>query len=181
MSALVRIPDSIRTSREVRKVPRRDMRADLHPISARVNRWNCGPKFWCTTAERNSQGRSIRLRLSCFDHLTYSVFMAWLFILLADVFEVAWPFMLKWSAALSKWSPALVAVFFMPAVFLLGEAVKRLPAATVYATFVGVGIVGTAVVGMVFFHESTNLGRVFSLVLIVLGVIGLRLFSGAPE
>ena len=71
--------------------------------------------------------------------------------------------------------------FFMPAVFLLGEAVKRLPAATVYATFVGVGTVGTAVVGMVFFHESTNLGRVFSLVLIVLGVIGLRLFSGTPE
>jgi len=107
--------------------------------------------------------------------------MAWLFILLADVFEVAWPFMLKWSVAFSKWSPALVAVFFMPAVFLLGEAVKRLPAATVYATFVGVGTVGTAVVGMVFFHESTNLGRVFSLVLIVLGVIGLRLFSGTPE
>jgi quaternary ammonium compound-resistance protein SugE len=66
--------------------------------------------------------------------------------------------------------------------FLLGEAVKRLPAATVYATFVGVGTLGTTVVvGMVFFHENANLGRVFSLVLIVLGVIGLRLFSGTQE
>jgi quaternary ammonium compound-resistance protein SugE len=70
----------------------------------------------------------------------------------------------------------LYAFFFVPAAFLLGEAVKRLPAATVYATFVGVGTLGTAIIGMVFFHESTNLGRICSLVLIVLGVIGLRFF-----
>jgi quaternary ammonium compound-resistance protein SugE len=108
--------------------------------------------------------------------------MAWLFILFADLFEIAWPFVLKWGAPLSRWAPLLVVlVFAIPANFLLAEAVKRLPAATVYASFVGVGTAGTAVVGIVFFRESANLGRISSLVLIIIGLIGLRLFSGATD
>jgi quaternary ammonium compound-resistance protein SugE len=60
--------------------------------------------------------------------------MAWLFILMADVFEVAWPFALKWSVKFSRWSPLIVAIVTsIPVMFLLAEAVKRLPAATVYA------------------------------------------------
>ncbi len=106
--------------------------------------------------------------------------MAWVFILSADVFEIAWPFLLKWSAPLSRWAPLLVVlVCAIPANYLLAEAVKRLPAATVYATFVGIGTAGTAIVGMAFFRESTNLARVCSLLLIAAGLIGLRVFSGA--
>jgi quaternary ammonium compound-resistance protein SugE len=106
--------------------------------------------------------------------------MAWLYILLADIFEVAWPFILKWSAPLSRWAPLFVVIICaVPANYLLAEAVKRLPAATVYATFVGIGTAGTAIVGMVFFGESQNIGRVCSLVLIVLGLIGLKFFSNA--
>jgi quaternary ammonium compound-resistance protein SugE len=108
--------------------------------------------------------------------------MSWLFILFADVFEVAWPFALRWGAPLSRWAPLFVVlVFAIPTNFLLAEAVKRLPAATVYATFVGIGTAGTAIVGMALFRESTNLGRICSLVLIILGVIGLHLFSGATD
>ncbi len=106
--------------------------------------------------------------------------MAWLFILSADVFEIAWPFLLKWSAPLSRWAPLLVVLICaVPANYLLAEAVKRLPAATVYATFVGIGTAGTALVGIAFFRESTNLGRICSLLLIAAGLIGLRIFSGA--
>lgn len=108
--------------------------------------------------------------------------MAWLFILFADLSEVAWLFVLKWSAGLSPLAPLAVAVVFaVPANFLLAEAVKRLPAATVYATFAGVATAGTAIVGMAFFRESTNFGRIASLVLIILGLVGLRLFSGATD
>jgi quaternary ammonium compound-resistance protein SugE len=104
--------------------------------------------------------------------------MAWFFILFADLFEIAWPFVLKWAAPLSRWAPLLVVIVFaVPANFLLAEAVKQLPAATVYTIFVGVGTAGTAIAGMAFFHESTNLGRILSLALIVCGVIGLRLFN----
>jgi quaternary ammonium compound-resistance protein SugE len=108
--------------------------------------------------------------------------MAWLFIILADVFEIAWPFFLKWSAPLSRWAPLFVVVICaIPANYLLAQAVKGLPAATVYATFVGIGTAGTAITGMIFFHESTNIGRICSLVVIIVGLIGLRLFSGAAE
>ena len=118
------------------------------------------------------------------DDENYAIGSRWsgFFILFADLFEVAWPFVLKWSAPLSRWAPLLVVVVCaIPANYLLAQAVKGLPAATVYATFVGIGTAGTAVVGMVFFHESTNLGRICSLILIVVGLIGLRLFSGAAE
>jgi quaternary ammonium compound-resistance protein SugE len=108
--------------------------------------------------------------------------MAWLFILAADLFEIAWPFALKSAAPLSRWSPLFVVVVFaIPANFLLAEAVKRLPAATVYASFVGIWTAGTAIVGMAWFRESTNVGRVCSLILIVAGVIGLRPFSAASD
>ncbi|HTV45937.1 MAG TPA: multidrug efflux SMR transporter [Stellaceae bacterium] len=104
--------------------------------------------------------------------------MAWLFILGADVFEIAWPFLLKWAAPQSRWAPLLVVLLCaIPANYLLAGAVMRLPAATVYATFVGIGTAGTAIVGMAFFGESTNFARICSLLLIAAGVIGLRVFS----
>jgi len=108
--------------------------------------------------------------------------MAWFYVLLADLFEIAWPFVLKWSAPLSKWAPLFVVMICaIPANYLLAEAVKHLPAATVYATFVGIGTAGTAIVGMAFFGESANIGRVCSLVVILLGLIGLKLFSDVAE
>jgi Small Multidrug Resistance protein len=60
--------------------------------------------------------------------------MAWLFILMADVFELAWPFALKWSVKFSTSSHLIVAIVTsIPVMFLLAEVVKRLPVATVYA------------------------------------------------
>jgi quaternary ammonium compound-resistance protein SugE len=107
--------------------------------------------------------------------------MGWLYIILADVFEIAWPFVLKWSVAFSRWSPLIGVVLSIPIMFLLAESVKELPAATVYAAFVGIGTAGTAIIGMAFFGESPNAGRVCCLVLILIGVIGLKLFSGATD
>ena|SRR5665213_3386376 len=103
--------------------------------------------------------------------------MAWLFILFADLFEVAWPFVLKATAKNSWWSPMIGVLFAPPIMFLLAEAVKRLPAGTVYASFAGVGTAGTAIIGMIFFGESANAGRIVSLVFITAGVVGLRVFS----
>ncbi|MBV8054498.1 MAG: multidrug efflux SMR transporter [Deltaproteobacteria bacterium] len=108
--------------------------------------------------------------------------MAWWFIFIAGLFEVAWPFALKWSVKFSRWSPLIVAlVTSIPVMYLLAEAVKRLPAATVYAAFVGIGVAGTAIIGMAVFGESTNAGRICSLVLLLAGLIGLKLFSGTIE
>lgn len=107
--------------------------------------------------------------------------MAWIYILFADVFEIAWPFVLKRSAAFSSWSPLLAVLLFTPSAFLLTHAVKQLPVATVYATFTGIATAATAIIGMAFFGESANTGRVCSLALIVIGLIGLKVFAGAAD
>ncbi len=107
--------------------------------------------------------------------------MAWLLILFADVFEIAWPFIMKWSATFSIWSPLLAIALFAPAAFLLAHAMKQLPAATVYATFSGIATAGTAIIGIAFLGESMSFRRVCSLALIVIGLIGLKLFSGPTE
>ncbi len=105
--------------------------------------------------------------------------MPWLFIVFADVFEISWPFLLKSAREYSRWSPLWVAQVGIPIMFILDESIKRLPAATVYAAFAGIATAGTAVVGVVFFGESLNLGRVCSLLLLIAGLVGLKIFSGA--
>ena len=60
---------------------------------------------------------------------------------------------------------------------LLGVAMKSLPVGTAYAVWVGVGAVGTAVLGIVLFGESSSVGRLLSLGLIVAGIVGLKLAS----
>jgi quaternary ammonium compound-resistance protein SugE len=62
-------------------------------------------------------------------------------------------------------------------VVLLGIAMKTLPVGTSYAVWVGVGAVGTAILGMVLFGEPATAGRLLSLGLIVAGIVGLKLAS----
>jgi quaternary ammonium compound-resistance protein SugE len=58
---------------------------------------------------------------------------------------------------------------------LLGVAVKAIPVGTAYAVWVGVGAVGTAILGMVLLGEPANAGRLISLALVVVGIVGLKL------
>ena len=60
-------------------------------------------------------------------------------------------------------------------VVLLGMSMKSLPVGTAYAVWVGVGAVGTAILGIVLFAEPATAGRLISLGLIVLGIVGLKL------
>jgi quaternary ammonium compound-resistance protein SugE len=60
---------------------------------------------------------------------------------------------------------------------LLGIAMKTLPVGTAYAVWVGIGAIGTAILGMVLFQEAANLGRILSLLCILCGIIGLKLSS----
>lgn len=102
--------------------------------------------------------------------------MNWLILVTAGVFEVIWAIGLKYSDGLTRLWPSvgtLVAMVF--SVVLLGIAMKSLPVGTAYAVWVGVGAVGTAILGIFLFEESANIGRLLSLGLIVAGIIGLKL------
>ena len=102
--------------------------------------------------------------------------MNWIILLLAGMFEIAWAIGLKYSDGFTRfWPSAGTVVALLASMGLLGFAMKSLPIGTAYAVWVGVGAVGTAVLGIVLFAEPANPGRVLSLLLIVAGIVGLKL------
>ena len=102
--------------------------------------------------------------------------MSWLLLLLAGLFEIVWAVSLKSAEGFTRFWPSVLTITFMLASFgLLGIAMRNLPASTAYAVWVGIGAVGTALLGLLFLGEPANPARIFSLALIVAGVIGLKL------
>ena len=102
--------------------------------------------------------------------------MAWLLLVIAGLLEIVWAIGLKYSAGFTRLLPSAITVAAMlGSIVLLGIAMKSLPVGTSYAVWVGVGAIGTAILGMVLFGESASAGRIASLALIVAGIVGLRL------
>lgn len=94
--------------------------------------------------------------------------MAWVLLLVAGVLEVVWAVGLKYTEGFMRPVASVVAPAAMAgSVVLLGLAMKSLPVGTSYAVWVGVGAVGTAILGMVLFEEPASAGRLVSLGLIV--------------
>ena len=106
--------------------------------------------------------------------------MNWLILFVAGLFEVAWAIGLKYTDGFTKLWPSVATVAAMVAsVVLLGIAMKTLPVGTAYAVWVGIGAVGTAILGIVLLGDAANVGRIASLALIVVGVVGLKLATPA--
>ena len=104
--------------------------------------------------------------------------MPWLILLLAGLFEVGWAIGLKYTDGFTRLWPTVGTVLAMViSLGLLGIAMKSLPVGTSYAVWVGVGAVGTAILGIVLLGEPANAGRLISLGLIVAGIVGLKLAS----
>lgn len=102
--------------------------------------------------------------------------MAWVVLIIAGLFEVGWAIGLKYTEGFTRLWPTVGTVVAMAiSLGLLGVAMKSLPVGTSYAVWVGVGAVGTAILGIVLLGESANAGRLFSLGLIVAGIVGLKL------
>jgi quaternary ammonium compound-resistance protein SugE len=102
--------------------------------------------------------------------------MAWLLLLVAGLLEIGWAIGLKYTAGFTRlWPSVFTATSMVASVVLLGIAMKSLPVGTSYAVWVGVGAVGTAVLGIVLLGESASAGRLVSLGLIVAGIVGLKL------
>lgn len=102
--------------------------------------------------------------------------MAWILLVIAGLLEVGWAIGLKYTEGFTRpLASALTLAAMAGSVVLLGIAMKSLPVGTSYAVWVGVGAVGTAILGIVLFGEPANAGRLASLALIVAGIVGLKL------
>ncbi|MDX7711706.1 quaternary ammonium compound efflux SMR transporter SugE [Aeromonas caviae] len=101
--------------------------------------------------------------------------MSWLLLLLAGLFEVAWAIGLKYTDGFSRPLPTLLTLIAMAvSVLLLAMAVKQLPLGTAYAVWTGIGAVGTVLMGIWLFNEPATLARVLCLLLIIIGILGLK-------
>jgi len=106
--------------------------------------------------------------------------MSWVYLLVAGVFECVWAVGLKYTEGFSKPIPSIITVVAMiVSVWLLALAMKEIPIGTAYAVWTGIGAVGVAIVGMLLFDESRELVRLFSLMLIITGIVGLKLVSNS--
>lgn len=106
--------------------------------------------------------------------------MAWVILLVAGLFEVAWAIGLKYTDGFTRpWPTAGTVLAMVVSFWLLGIAMKTLPVGTAYAIWVGVGAVGTVILGIVLLGEPANAARLISVALIVAGLVGLKLATPA--
>lgn len=102
--------------------------------------------------------------------------MHWIILIVAGLFEVVWATTLQKTEGFTRLGPSLFTLGAMAvSMYLLSIALRNLPASTGYAVWVGIGAVGTALVGILFLGEPRNALRLLSIALIIAGVIGLRL------
>lgn len=106
--------------------------------------------------------------------------MAWVILFLAGLFETGWAIGLKYTEGFTRLWPTVWTIVAMAiSLWLLGIALKTLPVGTAYSVWVGVGAVGTVVLGIALFEESADAARLISVGLIIAGIIGLKLATPA--
>ena len=106
--------------------------------------------------------------------------MHWIILFIAGLFEVGWAIGLKYTQGFTKlWPTVFTILSVIISMGLLGYTLKFLPVGTAYAVWTGIGAVGTAILGIILFGESKEFMRVFFIFLIVVGIVGLKVFSTA--
>jgi quaternary ammonium compound-resistance protein SugE len=125
--------------------------------------------------QRERPGGGNRERL---DDIGDVIAMSWIILFIAGVFEIGWAVGLKYTNGFTRpWPTVGVALAMTVSVALLAQAVRTIPLGTAYAVWTGIGAVGTALLGMYLFGESTELPRILCLVLVVAGIVGLKFYS----
>jgi quaternary ammonium compound-resistance protein SugE len=104
--------------------------------------------------------------------------MAWIYLIIAGFFEVAFTTSLKLS---NNFSDRLWGFLFVVSItlsfYFLNRAIQLIPIGTAYAVWTGIGAVGTAVVGIILFKEPSDFWRMFFILLLIGSIFGLKLVS----
>ncbi len=107
--------------------------------------------------------------------------MAWFYLIIGGMIEIAWALGLKFSDGFTKPVVSVVTVLLIVTSFyFFAQAMKRIPVGTAYAIFTGIGAAGTAVVGFMFLGEDVSFLKIFFILLLLTCIIGLKL-SSKPE
>ncbi|MBX3247490.1 MAG: quaternary ammonium compound efflux SMR transporter SugE [Myxococcales bacterium] len=102
--------------------------------------------------------------------------MAWFILLLAGLLEIVWSLGLKYTGGFTRLGPSVVTgTAIVASMVLLAHAARTLPISTAYPVWVGIGVVGAAIGGVVLFGETMPPMRIVFLVMLVVSIVGLRL------
>ena len=105
--------------------------------------------------------------------------LAWSLLVVAGLLEIVWAVSMKASQGFTKLHFATITLVAAAGSFwLLGLAMRQLPVGTAYAVWTGIGAVGAAVLGILFFGESPTAVRICCIGLIVSGILGLKFLGG---
>lgn len=106
--------------------------------------------------------------------------MDWIILVLAGLFETGWAIGLKYTDGFTRlWPTVWTGIAMVISLWLLGIALKTLPVGTAYSVWVGVGAVGTVILGIALLEEPASAARLISVALIILGIIGLKFATPA--
>lgn len=106
--------------------------------------------------------------------------MAWIYLVIAGLFECGWAVSLKYTEGFTRLVPSLFAAVSMAlSIWLLSIAMRTIPVGTAYAVWTGIGAVGVAVCGMILFGEARDILRILCLLVIVSGIVGLKCVSAS--
>ena len=106
--------------------------------------------------------------------------LAWMLLAVAGLLEIVWSISMKASNGFTKHSFTVITLVTAALSFwLLGLALRHLPVGTAYAVWTGIGAVGAAILGILFFGESVSAARIGCIALIVSGILGLKLLGSA--
>jgi len=103
----------------------------------------------------------------------------WAVLIVAGLFEVMWASGIKYVGVQRPLLSLGVAAALVASMVGLWVATQKLPVGTAYAVWTGIGAVGAAAVGIVVYGEPATAVRAVCILLIVAGIVGLKLFSGA--
>ncbi|MFD0959638.1 DMT family transporter [Paenibacillus chungangensis] len=104
--------------------------------------------------------------------------MAWAFLIIAGICEVAGVIFMKLATERKGWSTKLLLIAnFTVSFYFLSLAMKDLPMGTAYAIWTGIGTAGSALIGIFLFKESADWRRLLFLSCILCGAVGLKIVS----
>ena len=105
--------------------------------------------------------------------------MAWVYLVVAGLFEISWAIGLKYTEGWTRlWPSVFTVLTTMASFYFLAQAVRAIPIGTGYAIWTGIGAIGTAILGIILFSESASATRIACIAIIVVGIVGLKLTSG---
>ena len=102
----------------------------------------------------------------------------WILLIIAGISEIGWAISLKYSEGFTNILMSIITIIIMiGSLFFLSLALKEIPIGTAYAIWTAVGAVGVAIIGMIFLGEAKSIMRIFCIMLVVAGIVGLKMAS----